>query len=193
MTLDGKKVNLTGDIPADILKRCVDSYNSVLAKILNTSLERGCFPNQFILAEVTPVFKKEDELNKDNYRSVNVLSNASKIFERIVFKQMNLFFESRFSTLSAGFRKSHSTQNALLNMTEKWKHAVDESKKVGTIFMGLYKAFDTLNHNLLLAKLNAYGFSFNAMKFIQSYLSERFQMVNIHSSNIQTIDSNFSE
>ena len=185
MTLDGKKVNLTGDIPADILKRCVDSYISVLTKILNTSLERGCFPNQLILAEVTPVLKKVDELNKDNYRPVNVLSNAFKIFEIIVFNQINLFFESRFSPLSAGFRKSHSTQNVLLNIIEKWKHALDESEKVGTIFMGLYKAFDTLNHNSLLAKLNAYGFSFNTMKFIQSYLSERFQMVNI--------DSNFSE
>ena len=70
-------------------------------------------------------------------------------------------------------------------MTEKWKHALDEGRKVGTIFMDLSKAFNTLNHNLLLAKLNAYGFSFNAIKFIQSYLSERFQRVNIN--------SNFSE
>ena len=98
---------------------------------------------------------------------------------------MNLFFESKFSPLLTGFRKNHSTQNALLNMIEKWKHALDKGKKVGTIFMDLSKAFDTLNHNLLLAKLNAYGFSFNAIKFVQSYLSERFQRVNIK--------SNFSE
>ena len=98
---------------------------------------------------------------------------------------MNLFFESRFSPLLAGFRKNHSTQNALLNMIEKWKHALDKSKKVGSIFMDLSKAFDTLNHNLLLAKLNAHGLSFNAIKFIQSYLSERFQRGNIN--------SNFSE
>ena len=70
-------------------------------------------------------------------------------------------------------------------MIEKWKHALDKGKKVSTIFMGISKAFDTVNHNLLLAKLNAYGFSFNAIKFIQSYLLERFQRVNIN--------SNFSE
>ena len=64
----------------------------------------------------------------------------------------------------------------------KWKHALDKSKKVSTIFMDLSKAFDTLNHNLLLAKLNAYGFSFNAIKFVQSYLSERFQRVNINNN-----------
>ena len=134
---------------------------------------------------MTPVFKKEDELNKENYRPVSVLSHASKIFERIVFNQMNLFFESKFSPQLTGFRKNHSTQNAFLNMIEKWKHALDKGKKVGTIFMDLSKAFDTLNHNLLLAKLDAYGFSFNAIKFVQSYLSERFQRVNIN--------NNFSE
>ena len=98
---------------------------------------------------------------------------------------MNLFFESRFSPLLAGFPKNHSTQNALLNMIEKWKHALDKSEKTGTIFMDLCKAFDTLNHNLLLAKLNAYGFSFSTIKVIHSYLSERFRRVNIN--------SNFSE
>ena len=70
-------------------------------------------------------------------------------------------------------------------MTEKWKYALDKGKKVDTIFMDLSKAFDTLNRNLLLAKLNAYGFSFNVIKPIQSYLSEQFQSVNIN--------SNFSE
>ena len=183
--MEEKKANLIGDIPAGILKGCVDSYIPILTKILNTSLERGCFPNQLKLAEVTPVFKKEDELNKENYRPVSVVSHASKIFERIVFNQMNLFFESKFSPQLTGFRKNHSTQNALLNMIEKWRHTLDKGKKVGTIFMDLSKAFDTLNHNLLLAKLDAYGFSFNAIKFVQSYLLDRFQRVNIN--------NNFSE
>ena len=67
-------------------------------------------------------------------------------------------------------------------MTEKWKHALDKGKKIGTIFMDLSKVFATLNHNLLLAKLNAYGFCFNTIKFVQSYLSERFQSVNINNN-----------
>ena len=70
-------------------------------------------------------------------------------------------------------------------MTEKWEHTLDKDKKVRTIFMDLCKAFDTVYHNLLLAKLNAYGFSFNAIKSIESYLLERFLRVNIN--------SNFSE
>ena len=88
----------------------------------------------------------------------------------------------RLSPLLAGFRKIHSTQNAPLNMTERWKHALDKGKKVGTIFMDLSKALGTLNHNSLLAKLNTYGFSFNAIQFIQSCLSERFQRVKINSN-----------
>ena len=104
-----KKANLTSDISAGVLKGCVDSYIRILTKILNTSLETSCFPNQLALAEVTPVFKKEDELSKENYRPVSVLSHASKIFERIVFNQLNLFFESRFSSQLTGFRKNHST------------------------------------------------------------------------------------
>ena len=183
--MEEEKANLTGDIPTGILKGCVDSYIPILTKILNTSLERGCFPNQLKLAEVTPVFKKEDELSKENYRHVSVLSHASKIFERAVFNQINLFFESKFSPQLTGFRKNRSTQNALLSMIEKWKHALDKGKKVGIIFMDLSKAFGTLNHNLLLAKLNAYGLSFNAIKFVQSYLPEGFQRVNVN--------NNFSE
>ena len=69
--------NLTGDIPVRILKTCVDSYISILTKILSTLLERGCFPNQLKLAEVTPVFKKEYQLSKENYRPVSVLSHES--------------------------------------------------------------------------------------------------------------------
>ena len=68
-------------------------------------------------------------------------------------------------------------------MIEKWKDALDKGKKVGTILMDLSKAFDTVNHNLVLAKLNVHGFSFSSIKFIQSYLSERFQKVNINNNS----------
>ena len=95
--------------------------------------------------EVTPDLKKEDELSKENYLPVSILSYTSKIFEKIAFNQMNLFFESRFPPLLTGFRKKHNKQNSLLNIIEKWKHALDKDKKFSTIFMDLSKAFDTLN------------------------------------------------
>ena len=82
--MDGKETNLTGYYCGCVA--FVDSYIPMLTKILNTSLQRGYFPNQLKLAEVTSLFKKEDELNEENYRPVRVLSHPSKIFERIVFK-----------------------------------------------------------------------------------------------------------
>ena len=117
--MNEKKANLTGDISAWILKGCGDSYISILTKILNISLERGRFPNQLKLAEMTPIFKKEDELSQGNYCHVSVLSHTSKVFERAVFNQMNLFFKSKFLPLLTLFHKNHGMQNALLNMIEK--------------------------------------------------------------------------
>ena len=90
---------------------CVDSYISLFAAILNAPLDKGCFPNQLKFAEVTNVLKKDDELSKENYNPVSVLSRASRILDRIVFTQMNLFFESKFSSLLTGFSKNNSTQN----------------------------------------------------------------------------------
>ena len=76
------------------------------------------------------MFKKEDELNKENYRSASVLYHTSKIFERIVLHQMNIFFKSRFSLLLPGSVKYHSTQNALLCVTEKWKHLLIKAERL---------------------------------------------------------------
>ena len=86
-----------------------------------------------------------------------------------------------FSFLFAGFQQNNNTQNALLNMTENWKRALDK----GTVFMNLSETFDALHRNLLLDKLKAYSFSLNAVKFVQSYLSGRFQRINVN--------NNFSE
>ena len=80
------------------------------------------------------MFAKEDELNEESYGAVSVLSQSSKIFERMVFNQMNLFFESRFLPFLTGFHKNHSTQNALLNISEKWKHALDKAKRLVLYF-----------------------------------------------------------
>ena len=131
---------------------------------------------------MTPRFKKANPFDKVNYRPVSLLSHVSKVYERIIFNQISTYFEPYFSSFLTGFRKNHNTQHSLLKMLELWKEALDKGKSVGAIFMDLSKAFDTLNHDLLIAKLEAYGFSENSLNYIQSYLRNRLQRTNVNNN-----------
>ena len=132
-------------------------------------------------AIITPVHKKGAKTSKDNYRPVSILSNISKIYERLLFKQISEYFEPILSKFQCGFRKGYSAQHCLLAMLEKWKSAVDNKRNFGALLTDLSKAFDCLPHDLLLAKLNAYGFSLPALRLVQSYLSNRKQRTKISS------------
>ena len=118
-----------------------------------------------------PVCKKGKKDLKDNYRPVSILPVLTKLCERSMLKEISEFFENIFSKNQCGFRKGHSTQQCLLAMLEKWKRSVDKGK-----------AFDCLNHELLVAKLNAYGFSLPALRLIHDYLSHRKQRTRVNSS-----------
>ena len=126
------------------------------------------------------MFKKGTKTSKDNYRPVSILSNISKIYERLMFKQISEYFLPILLKFQCGFRKGFSAQHCLLAMLEKWKAAVDNKKTFGALLTDLSKAFDCLPHDLLLAKLNAYGFSLSALKLVQSYLSNRKQRTKIN-------------
>ena len=112
--------------------------------------------------------------------SKSLLSHTSKIYKKILFNQINDYIEPYFSDILTGFRQNHSTQHCLIKMLEKWKHLLDNGYNIGVLFMDLSKAFDVLNHSLLLAKLDAYGFSLKSTAFIQSYLNKRMQKVNVN-------------
>ena len=118
---------------------------------------------------------------ENNYRSVSILSNISKICERLLFKQISEYFEPILSKFQCGFRKGYSAQHCLLAMLEKWKSAVDNKRNFGALLTDLSKAFDCLPHDLLLAKLNAYRFSLPALRLVESYLSNRIQRAKINS------------
>ena len=140
------------------------------------------FPDDLKLADITPIFKKEDSLNKENYRPVSILSHLSKVFERILYKQIESFMKNKFSPYLCGFRKNHNAQYSLLKMIENWKKQLESGEKIGVNFTDLLKAFDTISHSLLLAKLNAYGFSNQALSLLQSYLCNTCQRSIINGS-----------
>ena len=133
-------------------------------------------------ADVTPIHKKGKKDKKENYRPVSILPVLSKIFERIVFIQMSAFFEDIFNKQQCEFSKGYNIQQCLLKMLEKWKGSVDEGKVFGALLTDLSKAFDCLDHELLIAKLNAYGFSLPALRLINDYLSNRRQRTRIGNS-----------
>ena len=123
--------------------------------------------------------KKEDSLLLKNSRSVSALPVVSKIYERIMQKQILEYIDKHLSPHLCGYRKGYSTQTALISMLEKWKLYRDNKGFAGGVLMDLSKAFDTINHQLLLAKLYAYGFSKQALAIICSYLSNRKQRIKI--------------
>ena len=178
--LNIKKSSTYGSIPASILKQCVDTYLPYLTVTINYSLRENIFPEELKRSEVIPLYKKLDPLKKENYRPVSLLPHVSKVFERIIYKQINTYMEDKLSKYLTGFRKSHGTQHLLVTMLEKWKKAVDNGEYVSALFLDLSKAFDTINHDLLLATLKAYRFSPNALKLMHSYLNNRKQQVQIN-------------
>ena len=181
-----KKLNsskgTSGDIPIRIIKNYLSTYIIPLTDCFNNSINDYTFPDLLKLADVTPVFKKDDKNEKGNYRPISVLKAFAKILERLLYKQLNNFIEHKFSPLICGFRKGHNTQHALIKLLEDWRAKLDNKETIGTILCDLSKAFDTLPHDLLLAKLNAYGIELNALKLISNYLTNRKQRCKVGSS-----------
>ena len=132
-------------------------------------------------ADVTPLYKKSNKSLKENYRPVIKFPILSKVFKRILFKQMSSFLMI-YSKYQYGFRKGFSTQQYLLALLEKWKRSIDRGKVFGALLTDLFKAFVCLNHDLLIAKLNAYGFSLPALRLIHDYLSNKKQRTRINNS-----------
>ena len=179
--LNAKKATQIDNIPIKIIKHNADIFSLVLHNIINKSLDFSIFPDKLKLADVTPVHKKEDRNDKNNYRPVSILPSISKIFEKILYTQIYQHVEKKLSKYQCGFRKNFSAQQCIIFMLEKWKHSLDKRLSCGTLLTDLSKAFDCLLHELLIAKLHAYGFNYSSLKLIYSYLNNRFQRVKINS------------
>ena len=177
-TTNHTKATGTDNIPAKALKIAAPHISIVLAKIFNLLYSTGHFPSSFKVAKVTPIFKGGCKTERDNYRSISVLPCISKIFEAFTNNALTNF------ALEAGMIKQHqfafmkhsSTTIALIKAVDSWKMAIDNTKKVVCAFLDLRKAFDTIDHNILLQKLSKHLHG-KEYEWFRSYLSERSQYV----------------
>ena len=173
--LSTQKATQSTDIPVKILKENADIFGSYICDFFNDCVEKGDFPSILKLANITPVFKKEFKGSKDNYRPVSILPIISKIFEKLLCKQITFFIDPLLSHFHWVFRKGFGAQDCLIAMVEHWKSEVDKRQMFRAFLTGLSKAFDCLSHKLIIAKLNGYGFSLSALKLIHNYISKRQQ------------------
>ena len=180
--LNNSKASPLESIPAKKFKENLDILAPKIMTDFNYSLETGIFPSNQKLTNISPIFKDTDKHIKNNYRPVSILSALSKISEKLMSYQINKYMEDKLSEYQCGFRKGMSAQNCLLFMIEKWRVSLDKSGKAGVLLTDLSKAFDCLVHDLLIAKLAAYGFDHLSLKLIYSYLSDRLPWVRINAS-----------
>ena len=172
----------SGSLPTKILQSVSKECSIPLTDCFNNCIFDGVFPTELKLASIIPVLKSGEASSKSNYRPISILLSLSKVFEKLLSLQINAFIEKKFSSRLCGFRANYSTQQALLKLLQQWQSCLDDSGKVGTILMDLSKAFDSLPHDLLIAKLEAYEFDCNSLRLMRSYLGRRFQRVKIGSS-----------
>ena len=163
-----------------ILKLISPILSPVLTKLFNCCVKEGYFPKELKIAKVIPLYKNKGSINDiSNYRPISMLSVFSKIFEKLIHNEVSNFFDSHnlFSSSQYGFRQKHSTVHALINAVSNLQESIDEGNSALGIFVDFSKAFDTVNHTILLHKLENYGIRGTVHKLLSSYLSDRYQYV----------------
>ena len=172
---------VSGEIPTKILRESEFTFD-VLTYCINKSIETGDFPDSLKLANIPPVFKKEDPFDKSNYRPVSILPLLSKVYENAIYNQLSDYSESFLNNILCGFQKAHSMQHALLKLLQSWQQVLDNGGFIGTILMDLSKAYDCIPHNLLIAKLECYGVDKASLRLLVDYVTRRKQLTKIGSS-----------
>uniref|UniRef100_A0A3P9L4Z8 Reverse transcriptase domain-containing protein n=1 Tax=Oryzias latipes TaxID=8090 RepID=A0A3P9L4Z8_ORYLA len=171
-----------------VVKKVIHSVAKPLTYICNLSLQTGRFPNQMKIAKVIPIYKSGDKHQFTNYRPVSLLPQFSKILEKIFNDKLALFIEKHniINENQYGFRENRSTSLAIIDAVEEITNALDKKKYAAGIFIDLKKAFDTLNHDILLDKLEVYGIRGLALTWVKSYLTGRKQFVKIDEYTSET-------
>ena len=130
-------------------------------------------------ADAAPIHKKDEKTGKENYRPISISFNPSKVYERLMYNQIYPYFDTLISKFQCGFRKGFNAQPCLLAMIEKWCKTLDKGGETGAVLRDLSRGFGCIDHNLLIAKLYAYGFGKQSIDFLHSYLTKRKQITKV--------------
>ena len=190
-SLDTKKSTGEDQIPPKLVYLASNELSSALTMAINCSIQNSRFPDDAKKAAVCPLDKGEpNRIVERNFRPVSVLITFSKIYEKALKQQLNQHLDNTLSVFIAAYRRAHSTQHVLIRLIEDWRSNLDNEYLVGAVLMELSKAFDCMPHDLLIAKLHAYGFDEDALVLSYSYLKRRKQSVrmnNTYSSFLEVI------
>ena len=161
-SLNSKKAPGIGKIPTKLVKLASDFLAEPLPITINNSISSSTVPNNAKIASVVPIDKKtDDKYVISNFRPVSILNCFSKVYENVIKNELLKSMNVHLSPFLSGHRKNYNTQHVLLRLLEEWREHLDNNKTVGGILMDLSKAFDCVPHDLLLAKLAAYGIDDN--------------------------------
>ena len=178
------------NISTKLLKFIKDVITPTITLIINQSITTGIFPDKLKISKIIPIYKKNEDCLFSNYRPISLLPAISKLFEMAIYKQLNIYLD-HFKLLyksQYGFREDHSTELANLELIDHVTNYMDDGKSPFNIYIDFSKAFDTINHNILLSKLSHYGITGTANKLMANYLHNRKQFVNYNDTESDMLD-----
>ena len=177
--LKTKKATGLDKISARLLKDTAIVIAPVLTNLFNRSLQSSIFPSIWKSRKVTSIFKSGDQSNANNYRPITILPTISKVFEKVVHSQVHDYLSNNkiLTARQLGFRPKLSTEIALVHFTDTILNNMDKGLVTGAVFLDLSKAFDTVDHSILLEKLKSCNFSIESVRWFKSYLTNRNQVI----------------